>query len=117
MHPESEAALTKIIGMTRSDKRVVFVSGNFNIVHPGHLRLLKFAADCGDMLVVGVNSRPDTPFPIAAELRLEGVRAIGLVDYAFLLHDTPEEFIASQEHHEPNAIKQVVEWTTPSRRA
>ena len=26
--------------LTKNAQRVVFVSGNFNIVHPGHLRLL-----------------------------------------------------------------------------
>ena len=31
-------------------RRIVFVCGNFNVVHPGHLRLLKFASDCGDFL-------------------------------------------------------------------
>jgi rfaE bifunctional protein kinase chain/domain len=35
-------------------KRLVFVSGNFNIIHPGHLRLLSFAKSCGDALVVGL---------------------------------------------------------------
>ena len=35
-------------------KRLVFVSGNFNIIHPGHLRLLSFARSCGDALVVGL---------------------------------------------------------------
>ena len=46
-------------------KRIVFVSGNFNIVHPGHLRLLKFAAEAGDFLVVGVSDdlRPALPYP------------------------------------------------------
>lgn len=95
MHPESEAALAKLKEIARSGKRIVFVSGNYIIVHPGHLRHLKFAAECGDMLAVGVNNQPNVAFPIAAELRLEGVRAIGLVDYAFMLHDEPEDFIAA----------------------
>jgi bifunctional ADP-heptose synthase (sugar kinase/adenylyltransferase) len=34
---------------------VAFVSGNFNVVHPGHLRLLRFAAEQADILVVGIN--------------------------------------------------------------
>ena len=34
----------------------VFVSGTFNVLHPGHLRLLKFAKDSGERLVVGVLS-------------------------------------------------------------
>lgn len=95
MHPDSDAALAELDPIMRSDKRIVFVSGNFNIVHPGHLRLLKFAADCGDLLVVGVNNQPDSALPVSAELRLEGVRAISLVSHAFLLHDKPEEFITA----------------------
>ena len=36
------------------NKRIVFVSGKFNIIHPGHLRLLNFARSCGDFLVIGL---------------------------------------------------------------
>lgn len=74
-------------------KRIVFVSGNFNIVHPGHLRLLRFAADCGDFLVVGVTNDALSAVAIPAEMRLEGVNAIGIVNYAFLLAERPETFI------------------------
>jgi cytidyltransferase-like protein len=42
------------LGENRGAGRIVFVSGNFNIVHPGHLRLLNFAAERGEFLVVGV---------------------------------------------------------------
>jgi rfaE bifunctional protein kinase chain/domain len=76
------------------DARIVFVSGNFNIVHPGHLRLLQFAADCGDFLVVGVTSDSLPGVTVPAAMRLEGVKAIGIVDYAFLLNERPESFIA-----------------------
>jgi len=37
-------------------KRVVFTNGCYDIVHAGHLSLLREAADLGDVLVVGVNS-------------------------------------------------------------
>lgn len=82
---------TKIKGA----KSIVFVSGNFNVVHPGHLRLLRFAAECGDFLVVGIHddSRPGVSVPEA--MRLEGVRAISLVDYAFVLRESAETFIAT----------------------
>ena len=34
----------------------VLVTGNFNVLHAGHIRLLEFAKKCGKRLVVGVNS-------------------------------------------------------------
>ena len=34
--------------------RTVFVSGNFNVLHPGHLRLLRFAKEYGELLIVRV---------------------------------------------------------------
>jgi len=71
----------------------VFVSGNFNIVHPGHLRLLRFAAECGEFLVVGVNPQSASGVHMAEDLRLESVRSIGFVDYAFVLAGVPEEFV------------------------
>ena len=75
-------------------KRIVFVSGNFNIIHPGHLRLLKFAAECGDFLVVGVTGDAAASVTIPAQMRLEGIRAIGFVGHAFLMEETPKSFIA-----------------------
>jgi len=74
--------------------RIVFVSGNFNVVHPGHLRLLKFAVECGDFMVVGVTDKTSYGAKLPEEMRLEGVRAISLVKYAFLLTEPPEQFIA-----------------------
>ena len=74
--------------------KIVFVSGNFNVVHPGHLRLLKFARECGDFLVVGVNDQRPDMLTVSSEMRLEGIRAISLVGYAFLLQEPPERFIA-----------------------
>ncbi|NQU63052.1 MAG: adenylyltransferase/cytidyltransferase family protein [SAR324 cluster bacterium] len=56
--------------------KTVLVSGSFNVLHPGHLRLLRFAKECGDRLIVGVYS--DRIAAKAAHvhehLRLEGVQ-------------------------------------------
>ncbi|MDA0225583.1 MAG: PfkB family carbohydrate kinase [Proteobacteria bacterium] len=90
----SDATVADIRQRAGLSRRVVFVSGNFNIVHPGHLRLLQFAADCGDFLVVGVTSDTLPAVTIPAAMRLEGVRAIGIVDHAFLLDENPESFVA-----------------------
>src|ERR1700674_4649746 len=95
LHPASEAALADLRKKAGAKKKLVFVSGNFNVIHPGHLRLLKFAADCGDFLVVGGNNKAGGPAGGPGELRLEGVRGIGIVDCPFLLDDAPEQFIVA----------------------
>lgn len=95
LHPDSLAALQAIRQQGEAVKRTVFVSGTFNIVHPGHLRLLRFAAECGDYLVVGIlDDRLAENAHLSQEMRLEGVAAISWVDHAFLLYDAPESFIA-----------------------
>jgi rfaE bifunctional protein kinase chain/domain len=85
--------LKQIKKQTRG-KKIVFVSGNFNIIHPGHLRLLRFAKECGDYLVVGVLDDKSSGSFIDEKLRLEGLQAIAWVDYAFILREAPEAFIA-----------------------
>lgn len=92
---DSKNTLQDIAMNAVGKSRIVFVSGNFNIVHPGHLRLLRFAAECGDYLVVGVNDRNSPGALLEELLRLDSVQSIGLVDYAFILRDHPEDFIAT----------------------
>ncbi len=93
--PEKDSGehLNRIKNQIRASNRIVFVSGFFNIVHPGHLRLLRFAAECGDILVVGVYS-DDVGNPLLDEdVRLEGIKAISLVDHAFVLRQPLEMII------------------------
>jgi rfaE bifunctional protein kinase chain/domain len=71
------------------------VSGNFNVVHPGHLRLLKFAAEQADALVVSVNSDAALGVTLPQDMRLENVRSIGMVDHAVGLDMPAEAFIAA----------------------
>jgi rfaE bifunctional protein kinase chain/domain len=75
--------------------KVVFVTGRFNVLHPGHVRLLRFARECGDWLVVGVE--PDavagSHAHVPEALRLEGVRSCAFVDEAFILDCSPVETI------------------------
>lgn len=87
------SAIAEIRKHTKAGERIVFVSGNFNTVHPGHLRLLRFAAECGDCLVVGVADDGVPGVMLPAELRLDGVKAISFVDQAFVMGATPEELI------------------------
>ena len=68
---------------------VVQCHGCFDIVHPGHLRYLRFAREQGDVLVVSVTADsavgkgPDRPY-IGEDLRLENLAAIEYVDYVCL---------------------------------
>lgn len=95
LHKNSLEALQYIKTNVGDSKKIVFVSGNFNIVHPGHLRLLRFAEECGDFLVVGVYSDDlEKGAFIKEKQRLEAVQATSWVNYAFILNDQPEDFIA-----------------------
>ncbi len=75
--------------------RTVFVAGNFNVVHPGHLRLLRFARECGERLVVGVYSDrlAGSAAHVPERLRLEGVQSNSWVDEAFVMDEVVTEAI------------------------
>jgi D-glycero-beta-D-manno-heptose 1-phosphate adenylyltransferase len=83
-------------------KKVVFTNGCYDILHPGHVRLLEAARSLGDILILALNtdnsvqrlkglSRPilheDTRAQIA--MNLEAVDAVTFFD-----EDTPRELIA-----------------------
>jgi rfaE bifunctional protein kinase chain/domain len=77
-----------------ADKTIAFVSGNFNVVHPGHLRLLKFATEQADVLVVGVNSDSTPGATLEQEMRLDNVRSISFVHHVVRLEAPASDFIA-----------------------
>ena len=62
-------------------KKVAFVYGDFNILHPGHLRLLKFAKESSDYLIVGVNSNLNVQGQniLDEQIRLESIKSTSLV--------------------------------------
>jgi len=84
-------------------KTVVFTNGCYDLLHPGHIRLLEKARSLGDLLILALNtdasvqrikgpSRPMIPESQRAELAcgLEAVDAVTLFD-----EDTPRELIAA----------------------
>jgi rfaE bifunctional protein nucleotidyltransferase chain/domain len=86
----------------REGKKVVFTNGCYDLLHPGHLRLLEQARGMGDILILALNSdasvrrmkgasRPLIGEAERAEmaLALEAVDAVTLFD-----EDTPRELIA-----------------------
>jgi D-beta-D-heptose 7-phosphate kinase/D-beta-D-heptose 1-phosphate adenosyltransferase len=87
----------------RAGQTIVFTNGCFDLLHPGHVRLLRQAAAQGDFLVVGLNSdasvrrlkgpnRPIHSEDARAEIlgALEAVQAVSIFD-----EDTPLELIAA----------------------
>ncbi len=88
-------------------KRIVFTNGVFDILHAGHVQLLRRARALGDLLVVGLNSDASTrrlkgpTRPVNRESdRLALVSALDAVDFAVLFdEDTPEELIRAIRPH------------------
>jgi len=77
-------------------KKTVLVTGSFNLIHPGHLRLLKFAHDIGGHLIVAVYSdalAADAAY-LAENFRLEAIRSIGFIDESFILFEPVDELIS-----------------------
>lgn len=78
----------------RNGKRVVFTSGAFDLLHPGHVRLIEQARSHGDILVVGIESEAKSRDPLDVQPGLPGlsitpsaeraeiVAALGAVDFA-----------------------------------
>ena len=54
----------------------IFISGIFNVLHPGHQRIIKFAHELADNLVVGVYSdrKAGDKAIISEEYRIEGLK-------------------------------------------
>jgi len=84
-------------------RKITFISGNFNILHPGHLRLIKFAKELGNKLVVGVVSDKIAGklALIPEKLRLEAVKSISWVDEAIIIEDSINETL---ERIKPNVV-------------
>ncbi|HYY24917.1 MAG TPA: pantoate--beta-alanine ligase, partial [Candidatus Udaeobacter sp.] len=50
-------ALKEITARARANgKNIVFTNGCFDLLHRGHVHMLREAKACGDLLIVGINS-------------------------------------------------------------
>ena len=87
----------------RSAKTVVFTNGCYDILHPGHIRLLESARSLGDILILALNTDasvqrlkgPTRPL-IPQDERAELAAALQAVDaVTFFDEDTPRELIAA----------------------
>lgn len=90
------------------DGKLIFVSGNFNVIHPGHLRLLNFAKSCGETLIVGLFPDTSPGVLVGIEDRRSGLIALECVDdvvsleigeiFAFIRALKPGLVIKGKEH-------------------
>jgi len=97
--PSLEEQVQAVRAQLKPNSRVVFLSGDFNVIHPGHLRIINFAATCGDFLVIGVSGDGLGNSLVPEQMRRESVAALGVVDHALILKHRPEEFIALLKPH------------------
>ena len=95
--------------------RIVFTNGCFDLLHPGHVRLLEAARAAGDRLVVGLNSDASVtrlkgqgrPLLPEAE-RAETLLALEAVDRVVIYgEDTPRDVIAALV---PDVLVKGADW-------
>ena len=97
-----EELILHVAGHKRNAQRVVFTNGCFDLLHPGHIRVLEEARAMGDVLIVAINSdasvrqmkgdgRPVLPESERAEI----LSALAAVDYVIVFDQpTPRDLIA-----------------------
>ncbi len=97
------------------EHKIIMVNGCFDLFHIGHLQLLKFAKQQGDLLLVAVNSdksierQKGKGRPIIDEMaRLEMLTALQCVDFVIMFQeDTPGRLI---DLFKPNVIVKEEEY-------
>ncbi len=73
----------------------VLIFGHFNVLHPGHIRLFKFARNLDPNLVVAIEGDKiaGAAAHIPEQWRLEGVKNCSLVDDAFIFNEPVTQLI------------------------
>jgi rfaE bifunctional protein nucleotidyltransferase chain/domain len=97
-------------------KRVVFTNGCYDLLHPGHVRLLERARSLGDVLILALNTDdsvrrlkgPSRPLISQDEraglaIHLEAIDAVTFFD-----EDTPRELIAEVL---PDVLVKGADWS------
>ena len=101
--------------LKKEGKKIVFTNGCFDILHPGHIKLLREAKEKGDCLIVGLNSDKSIKKikgkkrPILEEnARAKILSAIEYVDFiVFFDEKTPYRLI---KYLKPNFLVKGADW-------
>lgn len=108
---QNAEALKEIVRRLRAEgKAVVFANGCFDLLHGGHVSYLEGARECGDVLVVGMNSdasvhqlkgqsRPIIPEDERAEL----LAAFEVVDYIVIFNEETCDALLEKLHPDIHA--------------
>ncbi|MBZ2178613.1 MAG: adenylyltransferase/cytidyltransferase family protein [Acidobacteriota bacterium] len=97
-------------------RKVVFTNGCYDILHPGHVRLLESARSLGDVLVLALNTDdsvarlkgPARPL-LSEQQRTQMALALAAVDAVTLFdEDTPRELIAAVL---PDVLVKGADWS------
>jgi D-beta-D-heptose 7-phosphate kinase/D-beta-D-heptose 1-phosphate adenosyltransferase len=111
-----EIVALRVRALQADGKRVVFTNGCFDILHSGHLDLLRRARALGDALVVAINTDksvsrmkgPNRPI-IPEQERAELLDGLEMVDFVCLFEeDTPLETILLIR---PQVLVKGADWT------
>lgn len=71
--------------------KTVFISGIFNVLHPGHIRMFRFASELGGRLIIGLQKKASSPINMSDDLeRLEALNSISLIDEVLLMDNVPD---------------------------
>ena len=106
-----------VSGAKAEGKKVVFTNGCFDLLHRGHLHLLREAKKLGDILIVAINNdlsvkklkgpkRPILPEADRAEL----IGALEMVDYVTLFDEADPYHLIKEL--QPNILVKGGDWTT-----
>ncbi len=106
-----------VVGARTNGKKVAFTNGCFDLLHRGHVHVLRAARACADLLIVGINSDQSIKQikgptrPVLPELdRCELLGAMEMVDFVVLFNEPdPHNLISAIR---PDVLVKGGDWNT-----
>ncbi|MBP7795787.1 MAG: D-glycero-beta-D-manno-heptose 1-phosphate adenylyltransferase [Elusimicrobiales bacterium] len=94
-------AKKKVEALRKSGKKIVFTNGCFDIIHSGHIKVLRKCRELGDVVIIGLNSDSSIrqlkgeKRPVnSLRDRVEVLSAISYVDYIIVFNElTPYNLV------------------------
>ena len=106
-----------VVGARNDGKRVAFTNGCFDLLHRGHVHVLRAARACADLLIVGINSDQSVKQikgparPVLPESdRCELVGAMEMVDFVVLFNEPDPYSLISAIR--PDVLVKGGDWNT-----